>query len=177
MTSATVFGIYTIFNVIDYVGYRSTGLSISPINRFCFRFFLAPPDLYEPYISIPFPSCPQIHKLKYKHRYGGSQSIVFNLVNETPDKFRYVDETELGIEFRGEIRCAGRGVRFAFEKKFEKKHLLQGTNYLFLCGYDVLSRDELSEEYEASIEISGAVENVKAKFPNSIVSICNGTSE
>ena len=174
---ASGFGMYTLFNVYDFWNYNQTGLTISPINRFCFHFFLPPSDFYDPYVTVPFPFFPQTVKVQYKHRYGGEQSIELKLVNNEPDKFKYDCEADIDLCFRGVVECPAQNIRIEFEKKFLKEHLLSGTNYFLLCQYDVSSRDFLSAEYAATIEIGGEVEAVKNNFPNSCVVIGNGTSE
>ena len=62
-------GLYTVFNIADYLSYRYDGaLAISPVNQGVFQMFCPPEDLYEPYAKFKLQEGKTEYELKFREK-------------------------------------------------------------------------------------------------------------
>lgn len=177
LLAAVFFGTYTLFNIYDLIRYRQCGLAISPINQGIYQLFLAPSDLYEPYAIMPLGPSLHEYAVTFRHRYGGSQAIMLNLVNNTPREFDYGNPDIIDLAFNCVVSCPAIGFVKEIGEKLETYYLLAGTNQIELCRYEIDKTKALSHSYDAEIKIEGDIAAFLRQYPGSHLSIRNTTTE
>ena len=177
LLATLAFGGYTLFNVYDYARYRRCGLAISPINQLCYFLFLAPSDLYEPCARIALSPSQVEYSAVYRHRYGGTQRIALNVVNNEPKDFEYGNPDRIDLGFRCTVSCAATGGRHDFAEEFKGYYLLAGTNSLSICRYEIDTIKALRPEYSVKIKIDGDIAGFLGRYPGSFITVGNGTTK
>lgn len=172
-----VLGCYVLFNVSDFIRYRNTGLTVSPINRIWFFLFFAPPDLYKPYVQLQLSPVSNEYQVTFSHVYGGMQTVKLGLVNNTPKKIEYGKPDELNLKFRGNLRSKDMKMVKDFNVAYTNYYLSAGTNYLPIYWYEIENVNELRREYEMKLEIGGDIASFFKKYPGSFLAIGNGTTK
>ena len=99
------FGGYTVFNVCDFIRYRRYGLALSPINQIVYFLFLPPPNLHDPYSTIPLSHLTNEYSASFRHRFGGRQTVCLNLVNNNPKEFEYGNPDKINMSFKCTVSC------------------------------------------------------------------------
>ena len=168
---------YTIFNICDFIRYRRCGLAISPINQIVYFLFLPPPNLYDPYSTIPLSHLTDDYSVSFRHRFGGRQMICLNLVNNNPKEFEYENPDKINISFKCTVSCPETGMRINSEEAFTTYYLMPGTNHIPICQYEIGRLRDLSPTYKASIRTVGDMESLLRRFPNSFLSLKNSTTK
>lgn len=177
VTIAVLSGLFTLFNVYDYIHYRRYGLTRSPINEIWYYLFLSPDDLYNPYKVVSLSSITNEYVIEFKHRYGGRQEVVLNLINNAPKKFDYDNPDKINLKFKTIVKCDDVRVTEDFMRSFTTYFLMPGTNQLTLCRYDIDSIEALSKTYKADIKIDGHLDEFLDKYPGSYLTVRNGTTK
>lgn len=177
LLATLAFGGYTLFNVYDYARYRRYGLAISPINQLCYFLFLAPSDLYEPCARIAISPSQMEYSAVYRHRYGGPQRIALNVVNNKPKDFEYGNPDRIDLGLRCTISCAATGAEHDFAEEFKGYYLLDGTNSLSVCCYEIDTIKALHQAYSVKIKISGDIAGFLGRYPGSFITVRNGTTK
>lgn len=168
-------GLYSVFNVYDYFYYQRYGLARSPINELFYSLFSSPRDLYKPYKIVALSATKSEYSLLFKHRYGGRQVVVLNLINNTPKEFEYGNPDKINLGFETTIKGIESNAPQKFSRNFTTYYLSPGTNQLVLCQYDINSKKALSTTYQASLQIDGCLDVFLKKYPDSFIAIRNGT--
>ena len=168
---------YTLFNIYDLRRYRQEGLAISPLNKMSYFLFFAPPDLYEPYSIMPLSSTVHEYTANYKHRYGGQQEIVLNLINGTPKIFEYGNPDKINLAVKCSVSCGEMGLQFETNRTFTTRYLDAGTNHLILCKYAIETREALASTYNACVTIDDGLADFLKRYPGSYITIENGTTK
>jgi len=177
VTIVVLSGLFTLFNVYDYIHYRRYGLTRSPINEIWYYLFLSPDDLYNPYKVVSLSSITNEYVIEFKHRYGRRQEIVLNLINNAPKEFDYDNPDKINLNFKATVKCADESMNKDFTRNFTTYFLMPGTNQLTLCQYDIDSTKALSKTYKADIKIDGRLDEFLDKYPGSYLTIRNGTTK
>lgn len=170
-------GIYTFFNAYDFIRYRNTGLTISPINQVWFYLFSAPSDLYNPYVQIQLSAVSNEYQTTFTHAYGGAQMVELGLINKAPKKFEYGKSDELNLKFNGYLCSADMKITQEFNVSYTNYYLSARTNYLPLCRYEIESMSELRPEYKIRVKIDGDLALFMKRYPGSFLTIRNGTTK
>lgn len=170
-----VLGCYTLFNAYDFIRYRKTGLTISPVNQVWYFLFSAPPDLYKPYVRIQLSAASNEYQTAYTHAYGGMQVVELGLVNNAPRAFEYGKPDKVNLEFRGKICSADKSVAEDFDVAYTNYYLSAGTNYLPICRYGIESVRQLRTEHDMKLEIDGDLRSFLKRYPGSFLLIGNDT--
>ena len=177
LLSVVISGLYLLFNVYDLYRYRKYGLAISSINQCWYFLFLAPSDLYEPYSVMSLSPSSDTYIAHYRHRYGGEQKIVLNLINNTPKEFEYGNPDKIDLSFKCSVSCPDSGKNETFTKTYTTYYLRSGTNSLSLCQYNIDDVDSLSFSYNVEIQIGGNITDFLARYPGSYITVRNGTTK
>lgn len=172
---AILFGLYTIFNVYDYLNYRRYGLAKSPINEAAFFLFSPPDDLHRPYVVIPLSEATREYVVEFKHRYGGQQEIVLNLINNAPKEFEYGEPDQIDIDAECVVTCVETGEKRISSHSFSSQYLHAGTNSLVIARYSLKEVSSLSRTYKVEIRLNGAIGNLLNLYPGSYLALENGT--
>lgn len=173
-----VFGLYTAFNIVDYLSYRYNGaLAISPINQGVFQMFCPPEDLYEPYAKFKLQEGKTEYELKFRHKYGGRQAVVLCVANFIPKEFDYDHPDVIGLSFAGEIEKDGVILPVNFEKQYTTYFLHAGENKLPLLDYEISSRSELKATNRVSVTITGDLVSFLSRYPGSYLCVKNATTK
>lgn len=169
-------GLYTVFNIADYLSYRYNGaLAISPINQGVFQLFCPPEDLYEPYAKFKLQEGKTEYELKFRHKYGGRQAVVLCVANFNPKKFDYDHPDVIGLSFTGEIEKDGKISAISFEKQYTTYFLQAGENKLPLLDYEISSRSELKATARVTVKIAGDLAAFIRRHPGSYLCAKNVT--
>jgi hypothetical protein len=168
---------YTVFNVCDFIRYRRYGLAISPINQIVYFLFLPPPNLYDPYLTIPLSPLNDNYSVSFRHRFGGRQTICLNLVNNTPKEFEYGNPDKINMSFKCTVSCPETGMCINSEEEFTTYYLMPGTNHISICQYEIGKLQDLSPTYKANIRTVGDMEILLRRFPGSFLTLENGTTK
>ena len=176
--STIVFGLYTAFNIVDYLSYRYDGaLAISPINQGVFQMFCPPEDLYEPYAKSPLREGKVEYELEFRHKYGGRQAVVLCVANCRPKEFDYDHPDVIGLSFAGEIEKDGEISPVSFEKQYTTYFLQAGENKLPLLDYEISSRSELKATARVTVKIAGDLAAFIRRHPGSYLAVKNTTTK
>ena len=171
-------GLYTVFNIADYLSYRYNGaLAISPINQGVFQLFCPPEDLYEPYAKFKLQEGKTEYELKFRHKYGGRQAVVLCVANFNPKKFDYDHPDVIGLSFTGEIEKDGKISVVSFEKQYTTYFLMDGENKLPLFDYEIGSRSELKATSRVTLTITGDLATFIRRYPGSYLAVKNTTTK
>lgn len=171
-------GLYTVFNIADYLSYRYNGaLAISPINQGVFQLFCPPEDLYEPYAKFKLQEGKTEYELKFRHKYGGRQAVVLCVANFNPKKFDYDRPDVIGLLFTGEIEKGGEAPSVRFEKRYTTYFLMDGENKLPLFDYEIGSRSELKATSRVTLTITGDLATFIRRYPGSYLAVKNTTTK
>lgn len=177
ITIAALSGLYTLFNFCDYFHYRRYGLTRSPINGIWYYLFLMPADLYKPYKVVTLSATTCEYSVEFKHRYGGRQEVVLNLINNTPKKFDYCNPDKINLNFKTTVKSVDGDMNEIFKRNFTTYYPLARTNYLTLCHYDIDSTEALLKTYKIDIKIDGQFDEFLDKYPGSYLTVNNGTTK
>lgn len=171
-------GLYTVFNISDYLSYRYNGaLAISPINQGVFQLFCPPEDLYEPYAKSPLQEGKTEYELEFRHKYGGRQAVVLCVANFNPKKFDDDHPDVIGLSFTGEIEKDGKISVVSFEKQYTTYFLMDGENKLPLFDYEIGSRSELKATSRVTLTITGDLATFIRRYPGSYLAVKNATTK
>lgn len=174
--STIVFGLYTAFNIVDYLSYRYDGaLAISPINQGVFQMFC--PPVYEPYAKSPLREGKVEYELEFRHKYGGRQAVVLCVANCRPKEFDYDHPDVIGLSFAGEIEKDGEISPVSFEKQYTTYFLHAGENKLPLSDYEISSRSELKATARVTVKIAGDLAAFIRRHPGSYLAVKNTTTK
>jgi len=168
---------YTAFNVCDFIRYRRYGLAMSPINQIVYFLFLPPPNLYDPYLTIPLSPLNNDYSVSFRHRFGGRQTICLNLVNNTPKEFEYGNPDKINMSFKCTVSCPETGMCINSEEAFTTYYLMPGTNHISICQYEIGRLRDLFPAYKATIRTEGDMETLLRRFPASFLTINNSTTK
>lgn len=168
-------GCYTLFNAYDFIRYRETGLTISPVNQGWYYLFSAPPDLYKPYARIQLSAASNEYQTAFTHAYGGMQAVKLALVNNAPKEFEYGKPDEVNLAFSGVLRSADMGIVKDFDVAYTNRYLSAGTNYLQICRYEIENVRQLRAECNMKLRIDGDLSSFMKKYPGSFLLIRNDT--
>ena len=91
--------------------------------------FLSPDDLYNPYKVVSLSSITNEYVIEFKHRYGGRQEIVLNLINNAPKKFDYDNPDKINLKFKTIVKCDDVRVTEDFLRSFTTYFLMPGNNW------------------------------------------------
>ena len=174
--STIVFGLYTAFNIVDYLSYRYDGaLAISPINQGVFQMFCPPEDLYEPYAKFKLQEGKTEYELKFRHKYGGRQAVVLCVANCRPKEFDYDHPDVIGLSFGGCLARMDGPAGSNFEKSYDSYYLLPGQNCLELLSYRIDHRVDLAPTNRLTVKVAGDVAAFLRHYPGSHLSVRNRT--
>ena len=142
-----------------------------------FHLFAAPPDLYKPYAVMTILPSSCEYTANYRHRYGGVQEIVLNLINIVPKEFDYDNPDKINLNIKSTVTCVETGTKKEYERGFTTYFLSPRTNHLSLCQYEVDSIEALTKTYRVDIKIEGRIDEFLDKYPGSYLAIRNGTTK
>lgn len=177
MAFIVLFGLYTAFNIYDYLNYRRYGLAKSPINEVSYFLFFPPDDLYRPYAVIPLSETTREYVVEFKHRYGGQQEIVLNLINNEPKEFEYGKPDRIDIDAMCVVTCVETGGKRESSHSFSSRYLHAGTNSLMIARYSLKEAASLSQTYKAEIKLDGSLDHLLKQYPGSYLAIENGMAK
>lgn len=173
--TAIVFGLYTAFNIFDYMRYQRCGLAVSPINQGYYSLLSPPSDLYEPYVEIRLIAGKYCYEQEFRHRYGGPQEVSLKM-----DKCKKPGNGESGlIEIDAEcaVRNADGETKAAESKSFKARYLEPGPHWARVLSYSIDDEASLSGLYKVSVELSEKVDALIERYSEVYLRVGNGTTK